>query len=79
MNELKTSACPKCQGQMTQGFVPDLRRASAEVSHWVEGHPKTDMWAGINLDRKRTYPIGAHRCESCGFLEFYASDEFAAR
>lgn len=79
MNAPITSNCPKCQGQMTAGFVLDKKRTSAVVSHWVQGLPKKAIWAGVDVEGKPTYAIGAYRCESCGFLELYARDEFAAK
>lgn len=70
--------CPKCKGEMNQGFVLDLTYGAQGVSHWAEGIPEKSFWTGTKSpDRK--FPIGAFRCVGCGYLEFYARHEFAAK
>jgi hypothetical protein len=68
--------CPKCQGEMVQGFIPDR----AIVSSWVEGKPKKSFWGVLkNLPPAGGMPLGAFRCKGCGYLEFYADMKFAAQ
>jgi predicted nucleic-acid-binding Zn-ribbon protein len=75
----KPSICPKCEGAMVQGFVPDFHQHSANrVGGWHEGPPKKSFWTGTKVERSEGIPIGAFRCNRCGFLELYANKEFAA-
>ena len=70
--------CPKCKGGMVQGFVPDYSHAAIFVGSWQEGKPKKSFWTVAKAPRSAGIPIGAFRCEQCGFLEFYADPRFAA-
>jgi len=76
--------CPKCGGQMAQGFIPllgDAGALSGAVLPWVAGAPETGrflgMAVGLNVKDKEVVPIGVFRCEACGFIEAYARNEFA--
>jgi hypothetical protein len=77
MSEEKMT-CPKCQGRMLQGFVPDYSHASIFVGSWQAGKPKKSFWTVAKAPRADGVPIGAFRCEKCGFLEFYSDPRFAA-
>jgi hypothetical protein len=70
--------CPKCSGLMDQGFVLDNTHGGLLVSQWAKGPPlKESFWIGTK--RPDTHlPIGTFRCASCGYLEAYARQEFAA-
>ena len=71
--------CPKCDGQMEQGFILDMTYGARLVSQWAAGAPVKSFWTGTKLPEDKLIPIGAFRCASCGYLESYARDEFAAR
>jgi len=71
-------SCPKCQGEMVRGYVLDFTPVGVRVSKWNAGPPKEASWAGI-VDAPSQIPIGTFRCQSCGFLEAYAREEFAAK
>lgn len=71
--------CPKCNGQMEQGFVLDFTYGTRLVSQWVAGAPEKSFWVGTKLPTEKLTPIGTFRCTSCGFLESYARPEFAAQ
>jgi hypothetical protein len=71
--------CPKCKGEMVQGFVPDYSHASIFVGSWQEGQPKKSFWTVDKAPLAKGIPIGAFRCTQCGFLEFYADPDFAAQ
>ena len=71
-------SCSKCQGEMVQGFVMDFTPVGGRVRQWNSGHPKKAGLAGIK-DAVSQIPIGTFRCQSCGFLESYAREEFAAK
>ena len=70
--------CPKCSGEMAQGFVPDAAHGSTHVARWHPGQPKKSFWTGTKAPFGEGVPIGAFRCQRCGFLEFYCDPRFAA-
>jgi len=70
------TVCPKCSGEMREGFVLD--RGDLEVRHpatWVEGPPKKSLWLGTRISGREMLPISTFRCTSCGYLESYARPE----
>ena len=71
--------CPKCQGRMVQGFVPDQTHGGTLVAKWYEGQPEKSFWTSTKRPETEGVPIGAFRCQKCGFLEFYAHLKFAAQ
>jgi hypothetical protein len=71
------SVCPKCQGAMQQGYVPELAGGTG-LNGWVKGAPKKNWVGGVNVPGI-LIPIATFRCESCGYLESYARKEFAAK
>ena len=76
----KNMPCPKCQSEMVQGFVPDYFSAGrSAVVAWLAGSPKKDFWSKTKAPRADGVPIGAFRCQGCGFLEFYANPKFVAQ
>ena len=66
--------CPKCDGEMTEGFVADQGYGSVGVSDWVEGEPVKSFWTGTKISGKNKYQIKSFRCVKCGYLESYAVD-----
>ena len=74
----KNLKCPKCNGEMVQGFVPDYSHGATIVSAWQEGQPKKSFWRRTQATFSKGIPIGAFRCHKCGFLELYADTSFAA-
>ena len=70
--------CPKCEGTMIQGFVPDFAHGGRFVTSWHAGAPETSFWLGTKVEKEDGIPVGAFRCDRWGYLEFYASKEFAA-
>jgi hypothetical protein len=75
-DELK---CPKCEGGMVQGFLPDNTYGGILVERWHAGQPKKSFWTGTKTPSTEGIPIGAFRCQKCGFLEFYSDPKFAAQ
>jgi predicted Zn-ribbon and HTH transcriptional regulator len=73
--------CPKCKGEMVQGFVPDYFHGggAALVGGWFAGQPKKSFWKTTKAPRAEGVPIGAFRCQKCGFLELYSDAKFAAQ
>jgi hypothetical protein len=74
-------SCPKCQGEMVRGYVLDFSPIGNRVSKWNAGPPKKAGLAGSAgiMDSTSEIPISTFRCQSCGFLESYAREEFAAK
>jgi len=70
--------CPKCKGIMEQGFILDCTHGRYLVSQWVAGAPRKSFWSGTKLPDEKPVPIGTFRCSTCGYLESYARQEFAA-
>jgi hypothetical protein len=77
MSNTKTT-CPKCEGEMVQGFLADFMSPGVSVALWVEGPPKKS-WAGVKLEPRKKIPVATYRCNKCGYLESYARKEFAAK
>ena len=71
--------CPKCKGEMAQGFVPDYYQTGIFVTGWHPGQPQKSFWNRTKVLESKCLPIGAFRCQECGFLEFYADPKFAAQ
>jgi hypothetical protein len=71
--------CPKCKGEMAQGFVPDYSHGAVLVGGWHPGQPQKSFWTRTKAPLDDCLPIGAFRCQKCGFLEFYADAAFAAQ
>ena len=71
--------CPKCKGEMAQGFVPDYSYGAVLVGRWHAGQPKKSFWTRTKARLDEGIPIGAFRCQRCGFLEFYSDANFAAQ
>jgi len=70
--------CPKCKGEMIQGFVGDQSDGNLYVAGWHAGQPKKSFWFGAKSGHSEALPIGAFRCQKCGFLEFYSDRRFEA-
>jgi len=62
---------------MEQGFVLDNAHGALLVSHWAKGAPLKSFWQATKRPDTQL-PIGTFRCSSCGYLEEYAREEFAA-
>ncbi len=77
----KAIQCPKCNGEMVQGFIFDRADGgNRRVINWVEGAPeKSDFWTVTRVPEEKCIPVGTFRCSVCGFLESYAHPEFAAK
>ena len=74
------SRCPKCDGEMEQGFMLDSTHGGQISSQWAAGVPEKSFWTRTKAVPEDTIiPVGAFRCASCGFLESYARPEFATR
>jgi hypothetical protein len=70
--------CPKCNGQMTRGYVPDFSYGSIQPGTWQRGSPRKSFLTGIKKPLNNGIPIAAFRCSKCCLIEFYASDHLGA-
>ena len=75
----KAIRCPKCNGDMVQGFVFEIDGALRKVDTWVEGAPQKSWFWSAEVPKEKCVPVGTFRCSACGFLESYARPEFAAQ
>jgi hypothetical protein len=71
--------CPKCNGEMVQGFTFESEGPKRMVSTWVEGAPEKSFWQSAKVPAEKCVPVGTFRCSVCGFLESYARPEFEAK
>lgn len=76
---LQSTPCPKCNGEMVQGFTFEIDGFKRTVSTWVEGAPESSFWQSAKVPAEKCIPVGTFRCSVCGFLEAYSRSEFAAK
>lgn len=71
---------PKCNYEMEQGYIPDhMTQFFAGIKSWHKGKPRRAfLGGGIKSFFGGGVPIGAYRCTDCGYLEFYAWNDFKA-
>ncbi len=70
----RNTVCSECGGEMLEGYILDVTRGGRVPSSWIEGKPEKDFWLGLKIEDKHVFYITAFRCESCGFLKFYAEN-----
>jgi hypothetical protein len=74
--ETSKGHCPKCTGLMERGFVMDRSLTGDRLLRWVEGEPETGGATGLKVIARKTSQITrTDKCEDCGYLEFYGSNE----
>lgn len=73
---------------MDHGFMLDRSHALTFVSQWMRGRPQPpttwfeSLFTGKGIKAPRdgeTIPVATFRCQSCGFLESYAREEYAPK
>jgi hypothetical protein len=72
MSQRDTPRCPKCDGEMHEGFIADFTHGAILQEQWVQGPPEKSIWVGTKIRDKERYRITTFRCADCGFLESYA-------
>jgi len=63
---------------MQEGFIPDFAGVygGKRVIVWVEGEPEpSTLEGGVKTSDRANFLIATYRCVSCGYLEFYATEE----
>ena len=68
------TTCPKCNGEMQEGFILDQSHGRQLVSSWIAGKPEKSFWLGTNIKGKAQHYIQTFRCARCGYLESYAQN-----
>ena len=64
---------------MIQGFVPSYFHNNNKISTWYEGIPKKSFLGGVDPQSEVNIPIGAFRCQNCGYIEFYGKTEYTVK
>lgn len=64
--------CPKCSGEMKEGFFVSRSLDYAKPDDWVEGAPEPSLLFGTRVRGKQHITVTAYRCDRCGYLESYA-------
>lgn len=68
--------CPKCEAEMTEGFVLDRGHYNAKMtSFWVAGKPEESFWTGLQTSDRDAFRVQAFRCPACNYLEFYTTEK----
>ncbi|MFU7559388.1 PF20097 family protein [Stieleria sp. JC731] len=70
--EKRVIHCPKCELEMTAGFIADWNDADVRVSRWLEGEVSSGWLQEVNPRKNRQFKISTYRCPECGLLESYA-------
>jgi predicted nucleic-acid-binding Zn-ribbon protein len=65
--------CPKCGGDMVEGYVADQGYGEARLPKWREGPPRKSIWVGLKLGGTQPIEIATWRCPGCFYLESYAA------
>ena len=78
------SNCPKCEGTMEQGYTLDVTFGATFTGQWIRGTPKRSYFDSLaikfpSMSPSQRVPIATFRCQSCGFLESYAREEFGPK
>ena len=68
---MRSNACPKCQGSMSEGFVLTERSSLPTLLSWSRGTPRKG-WFGVKQSKDKPIEISTWRCQRCGYLENYA-------
>jgi hypothetical protein len=65
MLQHSTVQCPKCGGEMEEGFIFESQYGYSKViRHWAIEGSEADVWGNV----KDAHNITTFRCAKCGFL-----------
>lgn len=71
--------CPKCDGEMEEGHIPEYLDYMFQTDHLWKSGPKQPVLRKVATEEKnieevvdREYKIQTFRCRKCGYLESYA-------
>jgi ribosomal protein S27AE len=67
-------ACPKCHGEMEEGFMTDFMHGRGAVTpeNWMPGAPRKSFWFGTKVNEEQLRQVQTFCCTKCGYLESYA-------
>lgn len=64
--------CPKCRGQMTQGYT--FLSDSGGTVRWMDGEPS--FWEILKSSfRNKSSELHSRRCTQCGFVELFVNTD----
>lgn len=64
----ESNKCPKCEGEMEEGLVPDFYNPGGFSKHlWGKENP-----GSFNRNPQDNREVITYRCKNCGYLESYA-------
>ncbi len=69
---MAANKCPKCAGDMSNGFIVDSTYGANKVSTWHEGEPERSFFLNTKTHKSKMLKVKTFRCVECGFLESYA-------
>jgi hypothetical protein len=70
--------CAECGGTMQMGIIVGNSYGPNDASYWMEGINEKGLWTGsLKIKGKKKHYISALRCETCGFLKFYAGPDLS--
>lgn len=69
---MRVERCPKCEGEMEEGFLLDRSHNAFRVAQWAEGAPAFWFFQILKMGGRRRIPVRTLRCRRCGFLESFA-------
>jgi predicted nucleic-acid-binding Zn-ribbon protein len=64
--------CPKCRGDMEEGFRIDATHGGVYSEQWMPGPPQKSFWFGTKVDKEQLRQVKTYCCTQCGYLESYA-------
>jgi predicted nucleic-acid-binding Zn-ribbon protein len=63
--------CPKCGGDMEEGFIRDHGLNRNDVAGWIAGKPEQGVLGGTRVLGKKIHEVRTFCCQKCGYLESY--------
>ncbi len=69
--------CPKCQGEMTIGYIPLMSGSIYPAGGiWIGAKPDYRAFPLDISDEIEKYEVATYRCVKCGYLEWYAETRY---
>ncbi|MDQ6612087.1 MAG: hypothetical protein M3Y64_06615 [Gemmatimonadota bacterium] len=61
---------------MENGLVIDQSQAGITIDQqWMEGTAERSIWTGLKTKGKHRFHVVTYRCQNCGYLESYATED----
>ena len=69
-------SCPKCQGTMEHGFIPEHIQGRRDILVWINGDAERSRWNNsVTITDRSMWGIRSYRCAMCEYVELYAIDQ----